>query len=155
MEDGERGWRAQPPPHTRRRCILRGPWPHRPTPQRPPPDAPRPRPSCGAKAGPVYLLTSAGALLNGNYPFRPGLSTDEFQTAPLYRSGVIVIGSTTGKVFVIDQNNGTGPALYQTFNFQSAVSTISYDTDGYYIVGTADGKLYYLNGVTDPTSGSI
>ena len=110
----------------------------------------------GDKDGHVYVLTTAaGAILNANYPFRPGLATDEFQTAPLYRSGVIVIGSVTGKVFVIDQNNGTGPALYQTYNFQSAISTISYDTDGYYVVGTADGKLYYLNGVTDPTSGSI
>ena len=108
----------------------------------------------GDKDGHVYVLTSAGAVVNANYPYRPGASTDEFQTAPLYRAGVIVIGSTTGKVFVIDQNNGTGPAVYQTFNFQSAISTIAYDTDGYYVIGTADGKLYYLNGVTDPTSGS-
>jgi len=109
----------------------------------------------GDKDGHVYVLTSAGAILNANYPYRPGASTDEFQTAPLYRSGMIVIGSVTGKVFIIDQNNGTGPAVNQTFNFGSAISTIAYDTDGYYVVGTADGKLYYLNAVTDPTAGSI
>jgi hypothetical protein len=80
-----------------------------------------------------------------------GTSGDEFQTAPLYRGGVIVIGSVSGKVFIVDQSAG---ATYQTYNFQSTISTISYDADGQYVIGTATGELYYISGVTDPTPGS-
>jgi hypothetical protein len=90
-------------------------------------------------------------VISASYPFRPGASTDEFQTAPLYRSGVIVIGAVSGKVFIVDQSAG---ATYQTYDFQSAISTISYNTNGQYIVGTASGKLFYITGVTDPTPGS-
>ena len=101
----------------------------------------------GDKDGHLYVLSSAGALVSG-YPFRPGLSTDEFQTAPLFRAGLIVIGSVSGKVFIVDESAGS---TYKTFNFQSAISTISYDIDGQYLIGTASGKLYYLASVTDPT----
>ncbi len=104
----------------------------------------------GDKDGHLYVISSAPAVISG-YPFRPGTSSDEFQTAPLYRSGVIVIGSVSGKVFIVDQSAG---AMYRTYNFQSAISTISYNTNGQYIVGTASGKLYYIDNVTDPTPGS-
>ena len=56
---------------------------------------------------------------------------------------------------MVDQNNGSGPALMRTYNFGSAVSNISFNssagTSGAYIVGTADGKLYYLANESDPT----
>jgi outer membrane protein assembly factor BamB len=101
----------------------------------------------GDKDGHVYVLSSSGALVSG-YPFRPGLSTDEFQTAPLFRAGLIVIGSVSGKVFIVDESAGSA---YKTFNFQSAISSISYNTGGQYIIGTASGQLVYLAAVTDPT----
>jgi hypothetical protein len=114
-------------------------------------DPPTNRSYFGDKDGHLYVLSSAGAVISASYPFRPGTSTDEFQTAPLYRSGVIAIGAVSGKVFIVDQSAG---ATYQTYDFQSAISTISYNTNGQYIVGTAAGKLFYISGVTDPTPGS-
>ena len=78
-----------------------------------------------------------------------------FEAAPLYRGGVIAIGTTAGKVYFVDQKSNAGgvPALISTFNFEAGVSSISWDLDGsQYMVGTSDGKLYYLNQVSDPTS---
>jgi hypothetical protein len=95
-------------------------------------------------------------------PWQPNVSgTDAFQTAPFYQSGVILAGTTTGTLYVIDANsNNTAPALIQTYKFpaSTAISGIAYDQlTSRYIVSTAnatnkDGKLYYLPAVTDPTT---
>jgi hypothetical protein len=107
----------------------------------------------GDADGHVYAVdTSTHAALT-SYPIRPGTTSDAIEAAPLYRSGIIAAGSTTGKVFFIDQKNASNvPALISTFDFGSATSSLSWDLDGsQYMVGTADGKLYYISQITDPT----
>jgi hypothetical protein len=112
----------------------------------------------GDQDGHVYVVSksgSTGALLSG-YPFRPGLSTDVFTTAPLVSNGIIAIGTTGGKVFFIDQQNASSaPTLLRTYNFNSAISSISYDRNssvsGEYMITTADGRMFYISRITDPT----
>jgi hypothetical protein len=81
----------------------------------------------------------------------------------LYTGGVLVVGTTTGKLFLLDRNNGTtGPALIRQYYFGSTqtVSGIGYDGSvSRYMVSTADagsndGRLYYLDLVADPTPGT-
>jgi hypothetical protein len=111
----------------------------------------------------VYNNAGTGTTLTG-FPFRPGSSSDVFETAPLFRSlgtnlgSIIVIGAQNGNVYFIDRYNGsTGPAMYRKYEFGSAVSSISYDrnssTDGEYMIATANGRLYYISStwVPDPT----
>lgn len=116
----------------------------------------------GDKDGHVYSLnTSTGAALSG-YPYSPSGSNVFDSAAPLYRSGVIAIGNNAGKVFLIDQRTASAgtPAAISSYDFctsatctNSAVSTISYDFDGgQYVVATADGKLFYIASVADPTN---
>jgi outer membrane protein assembly factor BamB len=98
-------------------------------------------------------------VLNSNYPFRPGTSGDVFSYAPLSRNGVLLIGAANGKVYEIDENNGTGPALTRTYTLPAAVNSISFNPsanagNGAYTVGTSDGKLFYIVAGTDPTPGS-
>ena len=99
---------------------------------------------------------TGGTPLNG-YPWRPGADTDVFTTAPLYTNGIIAIGTSGGKVFLVDQQNlSNAPALLRTYNFRSAISTISYDRNldvstGEYVITTADGRLFYVSRITDPS----
>lgn len=113
--------------------------------------------------GHVYAVRRNGAggeVISSGYPFRPGTSADHFETAPLYRNGVIAIGATTGRVFFIDQQNASNqPALIRAYDFgPNAVSAISYRrntaTTGEYMVGTEGGRLYYIDAstVADPTT---
>jgi hypothetical protein len=113
--------------------------------------------------GHIYSVnTTTHAALTG-YPWRPGTSADIFETAPLYRAGVVVIGSKIGKVYVVDHRTvsaGT-PALTASYDFctsatctsGSAINSVGYDFDGgQYVVGTADGKMFYISASTDPTN---
>jgi hypothetical protein len=112
----------------------------------------------GDQDGHVYVVAkngSSGSLLGG-YPYRPGASTDTFTTAPLVTNGIIAIGTSGGKVFLIDQQDASNvPSLIRTYNFRSAVSSISYDrnnaSSGEYMITTADGRLFYVSRVSDPT----
>ena len=74
------------------------------------------------------------------------------------------MGTTTGKLFFIDRNNGTtGPALIRQYSFGStqSVSGVGFDPNtGRYMVSTSDptakdGRLYYFDEITDPTGGSL
>jgi hypothetical protein len=116
----------------------------------------------GDQDGHIYAVSRSGSTANGalvsGYPIRPtgGSSSDSFVSAPVYIDGVIVYGSSTGKVFVIDQQNASSaPALIQMYHFGSAVSSIAFDNRGtaagQFMIGTNDGHLYYLDYVTDPT----
>jgi outer membrane protein assembly factor BamB len=113
----------------------------------------------GDQDGHVYVVDNTGAAVTG-FPYRPGSSSDAFTTSALYVSGVIVIGSSTGTLYIIDQNsNGSAPALIQMYKFGSTtqISGVAYDTTtASYLVSTADpaakdGKLYYISAVSDPT----
>jgi hypothetical protein len=112
--------------------------------------------------GHVYSVNTSTATALTGYPWRPNDANDIFETAPLYRAGIIAIGSKAGKVYFIDHRTVAGgtPANHSNYNFcttatctGSAVSSISYDFDGgQYVIGTADGKLYYVAAITDPTN---
>ncbi|MEA2696950.1 MAG: hypothetical protein QOI66_1221 [Myxococcales bacterium] len=109
----------------------------------------------GNQAGKVYVLNSSGATISGSYPYLVNTISEAFATAPLYRSGTIVIGSTNGYLFVINQDTtGLGvPGLKQTYRFggtSTSVSGVAYDNNSNsYMVSTAnaankDGKIYYI-----------
>jgi hypothetical protein len=114
----------------------------------------------GTERGKMAAVNSGGVPLTG-YPFVAGSTSDAIRAAPLYRNGILVFGTTTGRLYFYDRNNGsTGPALIKEYNFGPAqvVSGIGYDSSvGRYMVTTADpasndGRIYYFDDVTDPTS---
>ena len=114
----------------------------------------------GDRDGHVYNLYytgtgTSGSLVSG-YPFQPGGSGQIFETPPLYNDGLIVIGSTTGRVYFIDQQNAANvPAVTRMLNLNAAISSIAYDynspTSGEYMIGTANGKVYHISKIADPT----
>ncbi|HXU63224.1 MAG TPA: discoidin domain-containing protein [Polyangia bacterium] len=117
----------------------------------------------GTEGGQIVALTGAGAAMTG-YPYRPGTSSDAVESAPLYCNGVLAVGTTTGKLFFLDRNNGTtGPALIRAYAFGSteSVSGIAVDPSTYrYMVTTSDasakdGRLYYFDVISDPTPASL
>jgi hypothetical protein len=109
----------------------------------------------------VGLNWQTGAALTG-FPFVPGTTSDSIRTAMLSQGGLLVVGTTTGKLFFIDRNNGTGPVVTRQYYFgpTQSVSGVSYDsTVGRYMVATSDsaandGRLYIIDLVADPTSGT-
>jgi len=119
----------------------------------------------GTQGGTVIVLNGSGAVLNASYPYTPGAVGDAITAAPLFYNGVLAVGSTGGKLYFIDRNNGaTTPAaaLIREYYFgpSEAVSAIAFDsTANRYMVSTAnpaskDGRLYYFDLITDPTPGS-
>jgi len=120
----------------------------------------------GTQGGTIIVLNGSGAVLNSLYPYTPaGGAGDPITAAPLFYSGVLAVGSTGGKLYFLDRNTGTTPAvsIIRQYNFGSgqAVSGIGFDpTVSRYMVTTAnastkDGRLYYFDLITDPTPGSI
>ena len=121
----------------------------------------------GTQGGTILVLGGGtGALLNSAYPYTPaGGAGDPITAAPLYNSGVLAVGSTGGKLYFLDRNTGTTPAvsIIREYNFGSteSVSGIAFDpTVNRYMVSTAnastnDGRLYYIDLITDPTPSSL
>jgi hypothetical protein len=116
----------------------------------------------GTQGGTLIVLNASGTPFAG-YPYLPGTSTDTINTALIEMNGVLVAGTTTGKLYFIDRNNGTtGPALIRQYAFgpTEAVSGIGFDANvGRYMVSTADpsvldGRLYYFDSISDPTPGA-
>jgi hypothetical protein len=110
--------------------------------------------------GHLYVINSSGSAKTG-YPYRPGTSSDVYQTAPFHRTGVLLAGTTTGTLYIIDQStNGTTPGVIRKYEFGAStkISGIAYSPNvSAYMVSTAndtnkDGKLYYIDVVSDPTS---
>ena len=113
----------------------------------------------GTELGKLVALSSSGVALTG-YPFTPGSTSDAIR-AVLYLNGVLAFGTTTGKLYFYDRNNGTtGPALIREYDFgpTEMVSAVAYDgSSSRYMVSTADptttdGRLYFFDQLTDPTS---
>ncbi len=108
------------------------------------------------------LDAATGSTLSG-YPLTPGATTDAMETALLYRSGVIAVGTTTGKLFFVNRRTVSGgtPALMREYYFGSTenVSGIAYDSNANtYLVTTSssaskDGRIYTIDasdtGLTD------
>jgi len=90
---------------------------------------------------------TTGTVVHANFPFSLESGTDVFTSAPTFRQGVIAIGSKTGKLYFVDEaSGGAAPALLRTYTLGTArINTIAYDLQGgQYVVGTQDGKLYYV-----------
>jgi hypothetical protein len=114
----------------------------------------------GTQNGAINVLGGSGALLNASYPYTPSAG-DAITAAPLYYNGVLVVGSTGGKLYFLDRNTGTTPgvSLIRAYNFgaSESVSGVGFDpTVNRYMVTTAsasskDGRLYYFDLVTDTT----
>jgi outer membrane protein assembly factor BamB len=106
----------------------------------------------GDDDGHLYALQTNGSLYAG-YPYAL-TGTEKLTTSPLYRSGVIVIGSDSGNVYFVDQHNASNlPSLFFRYVVGAgAVSSVSYNANsGNYMVGTADGKLVFIPSMADPT----
>jgi outer membrane protein assembly factor BamB len=116
----------------------------------------------GDADGHVYCANNtSGGSACPNYPFRPGTSSDVFETSPLLRAGVLVIGATNGNVYFIDRSAGT---VFRRYEFGAPVTSISYTFDrtdansGAFMIatGTAPGRLYQIrrSHVIDPSPGT-
>jgi fibronectin-binding autotransporter adhesin len=117
----------------------------------------------GTAGGKVVVLNAGtGALLNTPaYPYTLDAS-DPITAAPLYYAGVLAVGTTKGKLYLLDRNTGTGVSIIKEFNFGSSqsVSTVAFDADvSRYMVATSsaanDGRVYYIDFVSDPTPSSL
>ena len=116
----------------------------------------------GTSGGKVLVLNAGtGAVLNSSYPYTLDTS-DPISAAPLYVSGILAVGTTKGKLYLMDRNTGTGASILRTYSFGSSysVSTVAYDPNvSRFMVSTSspasDGRVYYLDLVTDPTSSSL
>ncbi|HVT09324.1 MAG TPA: PQQ-binding-like beta-propeller repeat protein, partial [Polyangia bacterium] len=119
----------------------------------------------GTNSGTVVVLTSGTSsytLRNTAYPYTPpgGGSSDPITAAPLYYNGILVVGSTKGKLYFLDRNTGSSVSIVKQYYFgpNESVSGIGYDpTFDRYMVTTAnsstlDGHVYFFDSVTDPTS---
>lgn len=113
----------------------------------------------GTELGKIVALNSSGVALTG-YPLTPGSTSDAIR-AVLYVNGILAFGTTTGKLYFYDRNNGTtGPALINEYDFgpTEMVSAVAFDSStSRYMVSTADpttmdGRLYFFDQLTDPTS---
>jgi hypothetical protein len=121
----------------------------------------------GTSAGKVVVLTGAGSgtsgvVLNSSYPYTLP-NSDSVSTAPLYYSGVLVVGTSKGNLYFLDRNTGlaspNGVSILKEVNFgpTESVSSVGFDsTVGRYMVTTSsasnDGRLYYFDLVTDLTA---
>ena len=115
----------------------------------------------GTEQGKVGGISITTGVTRTGYPFVPGTTSDAIRSAPLYISGILLVGTTTGKLFIYDRNNGTtGPAFIRQYYFgpTQAVSGVSYDSNVQrYMVSTADpttkdGRVYFIDAITDPTT---
>ena len=111
----------------------------------------------------VALNAGPHTVVNSSYPY--SLTSDPISAAPLYSSGVLVVGTTKGNLYFLDRNTGSatapnGVSIIKQVSFGSSqtVSSIGYDPDyNRYMVATSsagalDGRLYYFDVVSDPTS---
>jgi hypothetical protein len=114
----------------------------------------------GTQNGTINVLGATGAVLNASYPYTPS-SGDPITSAPAYYNGILVVGSTGGKLYFLDRNTGTAPGvkIIKEYNFgaSESVSGVGVDTNvNRYMVSTAnsstkDGRLYYFDLLADPT----
>jgi len=115
----------------------------------------------GTAGGKVVVLNAAaGTVLNSSYPYTLDAS-DPISASPLYYAGVLVVGTSKGKLYFIDRNTGSGVSIIKTVNFGASetISTVAFDaTTSRYMVSTSsnaqDGRIYTFDLVSDPTSSS-
>ena len=114
----------------------------------------------GTESGKVVVLNSTGGVYSAGYPMTPDSSTGPIRSALLYVEGVIVAGTTTGKLYFIDRSAATLVRKYD-FGPTESVSGIGYDANvNRFMVTTSDpatedGRLHYIDRITDPTPSSL
>ena len=75
-------------------------------------------------------------------------------------SGIIVAGTTTGKLYFIDRSAATLVRKYD-FGPTESVSGIGFDANANRFMvttsdsATEDGRLHYIDRITDPTPSSL
>jgi hypothetical protein len=113
----------------------------------------------GTEGGKVVALNSGTGAIVAGYPMTPGATDDPIRSAMLYTSGVLAVGTTKGKLYFIDRSAATLIRKYD-FGATESVSGVGYDSGvSRYIVTTgdaaaSDGRLYYIDRITDPTAAS-
>jgi hypothetical protein len=111
----------------------------------------------GTETGKVVALNSTGAVISASYPMTPDSSTGAIRSALLYSNGIMAAGTTTGKLYFIDRSAATLVRKYD-FGASESVSGIGYDANvNRYMVTTSDtatedGRIYYIDRITDPTA---
>lgn len=73
--------------------------------------------------------------------------------------GLVYIGNDNGKLYVIDisanaavLNPDTGTSYYYYFGQSHGITSVSYDMDAdKYMIGTSQGKIFYIDPLIDPT----
>ena len=117
----------------------------------------------GTSGGSIVVIAGAGSTPLTGYP--PAFNSDPITAAPLYYGGVLVVGTTLGKLYFLDRSTtaaGGSPVLLKEYNFgpTESVSSISIGFDSsatpsHYVVSTSsianDGRVYYLDLVPDQT----
>ena len=105
-------------------------------------------------AGGTTCTGTSGAKLSG-YPVQPAAG-EAITTAPLFDNGIVFFGTSSGNVFAYNRRTVAGgtPTLLRTYKFGSAVSSIAFNANtnssaGAYMVGTANGRLYFIDKVSD------
>src|SRR5438874_1014852 len=100
------------------------------------------RPAAGTPRAPGDAAAAVAGDRAAGYPYVPGTASDPIRSSVLYFGGILAVGTTTGKLFFLDRNNGTtGPALVREYYFgpTQSVSGIAYDGNASrYMVSTAD-----------------
>jgi fibronectin-binding autotransporter adhesin len=123
----------------------------------------------GTSGGKIVALRGSGSggpsngpELNTSYPYTLDAS-DPIAAAPLYSGGVLVVGTTMGKLYFLDRDTGNatapgGVSIIKMYSFGAGetVSTVAMDGNTSRImVSTSsaanDGRLYYIDAVSDPT----
>ena len=97
----------------------------------------------------AYNSTGTTGALAWASPYSTGNTSDVFSSAPLYKGGYLIAGSTIGNLYIL---NTTGPSLVQTYKFGTStnISGVAYDNGtNSYLVSTSnatnkDGRLFYI-----------
>lgn len=71
---------------------------------------------------------------------------DGITTAPAINSGIIAIGTARGKIFALNEENGSIIWEFDTKNGSVAAKPVI--ADGFVFAGSGDGKMYALNAET-------
>jgi hypothetical protein len=117
------------------------------------PPGPETRLMHGDMGGYFHVVNTDGSAYNpgnGAYPILLGGGAAIESSALPDNTGLIYIGNNNGKVFVIKEST---KEVLKTYSFGAGVKIgdISYDSEnGYYMVPTDEGRIYYLQGEFSP-----
>ncbi len=113
-----------------------------------------PRAYWGDASGRLYAVRqngTGGTLIDG-FPLQLATGTGSIITAaPLYFTGVIVVGNQAGDLFVVNQRTVSGgtPAIVQRYNVGGPISSVSRDNQNARYIAVAGGRLFYYPVYTD------